>query len=75
MVTKAAITMVESFKDTLIDQVCSYLYDVSLTLHSDKYACQNSWKQISTICDGAAVSFLLWSQNEQNSNLLECRHF
>ncbi len=38
--TSAVTTMAESFDDKLIDQVCNYphLYDVSLPLHSDKYA-------------------------------------
>ncbi|KAL7381615.1 hypothetical protein ABVT39_008474 [Epinephelus coioides] len=45
--------MVESFEDKLIDQVRNYphLYDVSLPLHSDKHACNNSWQQISVVLE------------------------
>lgn len=49
----AATTMVESFENKLIDQVHNqlHLYDVSLPLQIDKYACQYSWRESSTILE------------------------
>uniref|UniRef100_A0A1A8M2Y1 MADF domain-containing protein n=2 Tax=Nothobranchius pienaari TaxID=704102 RepID=A0A1A8M2Y1_9TELE len=57
--------MSESFEEKLIDQVRNYphLYDVSLPLHSDKYACQNSWREISdNLQSDAETCKIKWKQ-------------
>ncbi|KAF7221764.1 uncharacterized protein [Nothobranchius furzeri] len=57
--------MSESFEEKLIDQVRIYphLYDVSLPLLSDKYACQNSWREISdNLQSDAETCKIKWKQ-------------
>lgn len=43
--------MAETFEERLCEQVRNYkyLHDDAVPLHSDKYACSNSWQEISKV--------------------------